>query len=122
MRRARVVVAHRAPDRPAIRVRRGDAVVLGNRDRDWPQFVWTVVEGGNGGWVPAELFDTDHGRATALADYDTRELDADADQVVQLHHEMARWWWAEDDTGAQGWIPERALELLDAPASGDNPT
>lgn len=115
MRHARVVVSHRAPDRPAIQIARGDAVTLGERDRDWPQFVWTTagIGEGLGGWVPAALFDAESGPATALADYDTRELDADADEILLLHYELAQWWWAENARGLQGWIPARALELLD---------
>lgn len=113
MRHARVVVAHRAPDRPAIQVARGEAVILGDRDGDWPQFVWTTIAEGHGGWVPASLFDNEYGPATALSDYDTRELNAAADEILSLHHELAQWWWAENSSGAQGWIPARALELLD---------
>ncbi|RDZ27189.1 SH3 domain-containing protein [Lysobacter silvisoli] len=113
MRRARVVVAHRAPDRPPIRVARGQRVTLGDRDRDWPQFVWTTLAEGHGGWVPAALFDGDHGPATALNDYDTRELDAEADEIVTLQYELADWWWASNARGDEGWIPTRALDLID---------
>lgn len=113
MRHARVVVAHRAPDRPAIRIARGEDVTLGERDRDWPQFVWTTIAEGHGGWVPAALFDSEQGAAKALSDYDTRELDARADEIVTLHYELAQWWWAENALGMQGWIPARALEILD---------
>lgn len=112
MRRARVVVSHSAPDRPPIQVLRGDAVMLGDRDVDWPEFAWVTVAEGRGGWVPATLFDQDRGPAVALDDYDTRELDAQADEIVQLHRELAGWWWAENALGVQGWIPERALEML----------
>ncbi|QWP78483.1 SH3 domain-containing protein [Lysobacter sp. K5869] len=113
MRLARVIAEHRAPDRPAIRIARGDALSLGERDADWPQFVWAVQADGLGGWAPASLFDAQRGPATALADYDTLELDADAGQVLQLRDELAQWWWARDARGREGWVPARALELLD---------
>ncbi|KQZ56429.1 MULTISPECIES: SH3 domain-containing protein [unclassified Lysobacter] len=116
MRRARVVVGHRVPDRSPIRIERGQRVTLGDRDRDWPQFVWTVLAEGQGGWVPAALFDSEHGPATALSDYDTRELAAAADEVLTLHYELAQWWWAENARGEQGWIPARALEYIDEPS------
>ena len=119
MRRARVVVSHRAPDRPAIRVARGEAVTLGERDGDWPQFVWTVIAEGHGGWVPAALFDAEQGPARALSDYDTHELDAQADEVLTLHHELAQWWWAQNARGEQGWIPARSLEVFDDTPDAD---
>ncbi|MFD0738926.1 peptide-binding protein [Lysobacter koreensis] len=124
MRRARVVVAHRAPDRPPIQVARGETVMLGERDGDWPQFVWTTAldvnaAEGHGGWVPAALFDNPSGLAIALSDYDTRELDAATDEILTLHHELAQWWWAQNVLGVQGWIPARSLELLDDTTDDD---
>jgi hypothetical protein len=114
MRRARVIAAHRAPDRLPIRVAKGDTVTLGERDTDWPDFVWTAVAEGHGGWVPATLFEGQgHGPATALHDYDTRELDADAGAILSLHHALAGWWWAENDNGVQGWIPARNLQFIE---------
>lgn len=113
MRHARVVVAHRAPDRKPIRLMPGDAVTLGERDQDWPEFVWTTIAEGHEGWVPVKLFDSEHGPARALAEYDTRELEAQADEILVLHYELARWWWAENALGHQGWIPARSLEVLD---------
>lgn len=118
MKRAVVTASHRSPDRPAIRVEPGDAVKLGARDHEWPQFVWTDLAIGLGGWVPAVLFDRDSGEATALQSYDTRELDADEGERLILHHELADWWWAENDRGASGWIPARVLRILD---DSDNP-
>jgi len=111
--RARVVAAHRAPDRPAIRVRPGDAVTLGARDADWPQFVWTTLADGLGGWIPADIFDRDHGAAVAQQGYDTRELDAEPGDELALHRVQADWWWAENADGASGWIPARVIEIID---------
>jgi hypothetical protein len=121
MRHARVVLAHRAPDRRPIRVARGETVTLGDRDAEWPQFAWAVIQGGDGGWIPVALFDAQRGPATALADYDTQELTVAVDEVLVLHYELAQWWWSENASGAQGWVPARALERLDdAVASTDN--
>ncbi|HEU0306580.1 MAG TPA: SH3 domain-containing protein [Lysobacter sp.] len=113
MKHALVIAMHRAPDRPAIHLEPGDSVTLGARDTDWPQFVWTDLAVGLGGWVPAVLFDRDSGEATALQSYDTRELGADEGERLILHHELADWWWAENNHGASGWIPTRALRILD---------
>lgn len=112
-RRARVIAAHRAPDRPAIRLTPGESVTLGERDIDWPQFVWTTLATGLGGWVPSALFDREYGEAIAQQDYDTRELDADVGEILTLHRELADWWWAENTHGASGWIPARAIEIIE---------
>ena len=113
MHRARVIAEHRSPDRPSIRVAAGDSVTLGERDSDWPQFVWTTLAQGLGGWIPAVLFDRDIGEATALSDYDTRELDTTIGEILILHHHQEDWWWAENANGDSGWIPARAIEFID---------
>lgn len=113
MKRARVIAEHRAPERLAIRVASGDKVTLGDRDTEWPEFVWTALASGLGGWVPSALFDAERGQASALQDYDTSELDADAGDILVLQRELAGWWWAENARGQSGWIPAGKLELLD---------
>ncbi|HYM85787.1 MAG TPA: SH3 domain-containing protein [Pseudoxanthomonas sp.] len=113
MHHARVIAAHRAPDRPAIQVAVGDPVTLGERDSDWPQFVWTTLAQGLGGWIPAVLFDREVGEATALADYDTRELPTEIGELITVHHEQEGWWWAENSRGQSGWIPARVIELIE---------
>lgn len=118
MLRARVIAEHRAPDRPAIRVAPGDTVTLGERDNDWPQFVWTTLASGLGGWIPSVLFDRELGAATAQKDYDTRELNAGVGEIMTLHYELADWWWAENAQGESGWIPARAIEIT-GPDEGD---
>ena len=110
--RARVLEAHRAPDRVPIRVRAGERVTLGERDGDWPDFVWTALASGLGGWIPSFLFDADSGQANALEDYDTKELDAEPGEELALHRELAGWWWADNARGDSGWIPARKLEHL----------
>ncbi len=109
--RARVTEAHRAPDRPAIQLQAGDRVTLGDRDTEWPEFVWTALASGLGGWVPTALFDAERGQASALQDHDTRELDADPGDELVLQRELAGWWWAENARGESGWIPARKLEF-----------
>jgi hypothetical protein len=125
MKRARVIAAHRAPDRPPIQVAPGDEVTLGDRDDTWPQFVWTTLANGLGGWIPWVLFDREQGAATAHTEYDTRELDADVGDLLVLHREMADWWWAEkiqkgEAHGASGWIPAHALQIIDDGNTDEN--
>lgn len=110
MRRGRLLVPHRAPARPAPVFLGGDVVRVGHRDTDWPGFAWTTGHDGVGGWVPAELIGLgSDGIAFMTTAYDTRELDAEAGELVVLHREIAHWWWCENAAGDTGWIPARAI-------------
>lgn len=113
MRRARVATAHRAPDREPIRCTAGDTMTLGERDTEWPEFIWAELEHGQGGWIPAALFAQAGDRAVITQDYDTRELEADPGDELRLHNWLADWWWAENANGTCGWIPARAIVLID---------
>ena len=111
---ARVASAYRTQYANPIRWRAGDTVALGARDGEWPVFAWITTDDGNSGWGPVDWLDPrEGGRTLATRDYSARELDADAGDALQLHHELGDWWWAERADGAQGWIPARNLELLD---------
>lgn len=116
LKHARVSARRRAPDRPAIQVAPGDAVTLGQRDSDWPQFIWTTLTGGLGGL----LFDRERGDATAQHEYDPRELDSDIGDRLVLHREMADWWWADNTQGASGRIPALALQIIDDRRTDEN--
>ena len=46
-----------------------------------------------------------------LRDYDARELDANAGDSVRLIEFAGGWWWAENEIGETGWLPERDLHI-----------
>lgn len=112
--RARLVRDYRTTFANPIGFAAGEVVRLGERDGEWPAFVWVETADGNAGWAPhGWLRPLGDGRAEALSDYSARELDADAGDIVLLHSELGGWWWAERADGAQGWLPARDLETLD---------
>ncbi len=117
--RALVLADYRSQYPDPIAFRRGQAVRLGERDREWPAFVWATAEDGRAGWAPLDwlrpLGPAGDGtpRAQALRDYDARELDVVAGQALRLVHALGGWWWAQREDGAQGWVPARHLQPLD---------
>jgi mannose-6-phosphate isomerase-like protein (cupin superfamily) len=96
--------------------RRGDVVRLGDRDSEWLAFAWTTTSDGNAGWAPVEwLRPLGDGTAEALRDYTARELDADADETVELTDELGGWWWSRNAEGREGWLPANALRIEPTP-------
>ena len=90
-----------------IRFAAGEPLVLGKRDTEWPEFVWATDVAGRSGWVHQDRLDG----TRAARDYDARELHADAGARVRLIEAAGGWWWAEDERGLSGWLPERDLEF-----------
>ncbi len=107
---ARVVRDYRTQYANPIRFAKGETVTLGERDTEWPAFVWTITSDGNAGWAPFDwLQPLGDDRAEALRDYSAQELDVDAGDDVILHHELGGWWWCERNSGLYGWVPADCL-------------
>lgn len=83
-----VVADHEVPVRPAIRIAPGDTVEVGERDSQWPAFVFITIAKGSGaegsGWVPERYLSVDRPLARVVHAYDTKELAASAGTVLEL--------------------------------------
>jgi len=108
--RAVARVAHTIPERAPLRLAVGDEVELGERDAEWPAFVFVVAPGGSG-WVPARHLSRSSGRARVLAPYDTTELPTARGQVLDVLAEdrESGWVWCRDFDGREGWVPAKTL-------------
>lgn len=106
--------AHEIPDRPPIRVEVGDPVSVGERDSEWPAFVFITGEKGSG-WVPERHLDRRGLSAVVTEKYDTSELPTAEGEELELLHEdpISGWLWCRAKNGREGWVPERTLSRLD---------
>jgi hypothetical protein len=96
-----------------IEVKRGDKVTAGKFDTDWPAFRWCTGPDNREGWMPDDLLDEVNGEFFANADYSARELSLSESAVVEGLSENGGWWWCRNSKGAQGWVPETHLEMID---------
>ena len=113
MKRATVHTAQKIPVRPAIQVQPGQEVDVGERDDEWPEFVFVTTPAGNG-WVPARhLTIIGPGRAMAHTAYDTTELAVEVGDALDIIAEdrQSGWIWCRSRHGDEGWVPVRALDL-----------
>jgi mannitol-1-/sugar-/sorbitol-6-/2-deoxyglucose-6-phosphatase len=110
-----VVLSHAGPDRSPIRLEPGETFSVGQRDDEWPAFVFVTKSSGEG-WVPKRILEqtADDGRYTLRPgfSYDTTELDADPGDVLQVVETdlSSGWLWCENSSGITGWIPSRCVE------------
>lgn len=111
--RARTTSAHELPQRAPIKLAVGEPVMVGDRDTEWPEFVFVTTSHGSG-WVPARHLSSDEGAAVVEIAYDTAELAVKAEQEVKVleRDDTSGWWWCRrDDDGAEGWVPARAFGI-----------
>jgi hypothetical protein len=104
--------AHDIPERDPIRVEVGDVVEVGDRDTEWPAFVFITGEAG-GGWVPSRHLSAETGTATVETAYDTTELPTLIGEELEILEEdsPSGWLWCRAPDGREGWVPEDTVEI-----------
>lgn len=113
MNRVRVREAHTIPKRPALRLDVGDRVQVGERDTEWPEFVFVTAAHGSG-WVPARHLSQPSGAARVEVPYDTTELPTAPGEAldVVMADDLSGWLWCRSSTGSEGWVPARTVDAI----------
>jgi len=113
MTRLRATTAHTIPHRPPINVRPGQPVRAGQRDAEWPAFVFVTTDDGSG-WVPERYLDTSSDPAVVIISYDTTELATAAGDELTLikQDDPSGWAWVRNTAGQEGWVPLRTVEPM----------
>lgn len=111
---AEVKLAHTIPDRPPLRLVVGEEVGVGDRDSEWPEFVFVTATHGTG-WVPARHLTASSGEAVVQTSYDTTELPTEIGDVlgVIVQDFESGWLWCRSHNGREGWVPAKTLEVSD---------
>jgi hypothetical protein len=89
----------------------GEAVRLGQRDTEWPGWIWCVGTAGPGGWVPEQYIEIHDSQGVMRQDYTAAELAVRAGEPVTAGQRVNGWAWCTNAQGESGWVPERNLVL-----------
>jgi hypothetical protein len=92
----------------------GDRVNVGERDSEWPAFVFVTTQKGSG-WVPERHLDRQGAGAVVTEAYDTTELRTQEGEELEVLDEdlTSGWIWCRAKNGREGWVPQRALSQPD---------
>jgi Variant SH3 domain len=114
--------AHQIPDRPPLQLLDGERVDVGDRDSEWPEFVFVTASHG-AGWVPARHLSATSGTAVVEIEYDTTELPTQAGDVLDVVAQdlTSGWLWCRAPDGREGWVPINTLEAAESPISDERP-
>ena len=111
MTRLHATATHTIPQRPPVRVTPGQQVQVGDRDTDWPAFVFITTDDG-AGWVPERYLDTSSDPAVVVTAYDTTELATAAGQELTLleRDDPSGWALVRNAEDRKGWVPLSTVE------------
>ncbi|NMT36689.1 ligand-binding protein SH3 [Stenotrophomonas maltophilia] len=111
-----VTAAHRSEFPHPIILRRGQALVVGERyegPEGWDDWFLCEAEGQQPGFVPAPVIGRDaQGGAFAAQDYCARELDVDPGQTLRGMRTLNGWAWCVSENGEPGWVPFEKLRAI----------
>jgi hypothetical protein len=106
VKRVKATAAHEIPERPPLQLNVGEEVKAGDRDSEWPEFVYVTAAHGTG-WVPARHLSQPSGRAVVHTAYDTTELPTQVGEVLDVLAEdlVSGWLWCRSSIAREGWVP-----------------
>jgi hypothetical protein len=111
MRRVVAKVAHEIPDRPPLQLTVGQRVDVGDRDTEWPEFVFVTAAQGSR-WVPARHLSAPSGHAVVRTEYDTTELPTRVGELLHVVEDLTSGWlWCRPREGHEGWVPLTPLDV-----------
>jgi GNAT superfamily N-acetyltransferase len=104
--RVRASSAHKVPKRAPLQLVVGERVTVGERDHQWPEFVFVTSTQGEG-WVPARHLSASSGEAVVQHAYDTTELPTQVGDLLEVVEEdlVGGWLRCRDGSGREGWVP-----------------
>lgn len=87
---------------------------VGNRDAQWPDWVWCRNSCGLGGWLPEAVLSSCKAGDTAvvLQAFDTAELTVSAGELLEAFEERSDWVWCRNRSGTEGWVPLDCLDII----------
>ncbi|QIM15652.1 hypothetical protein G7067_03235 [Leucobacter insecticola] len=108
-----VTADHEIPTRAPLKIAPGEEVSIGDRDTEWPAFVFVTAPTGTG-WVPARHINERGSTGTVLVAYDTTELPVSAGEMVEAlsNDPESGWAWCRNQSGREGWVPHRVLRAM----------
>ncbi|EBV7315873.1 ligand-binding protein SH3 [Salmonella enterica subsp. enterica serovar Ohio] len=111
-----VTKPHRSEYPEPIQLKKGDALVIGERyegSEGWEDWFFCTTPGQAGGWVPKQVIEkSTDGTGHALEDYSAQELDVDTNEILVGFRTLNGWAWCQRLASPEaGWVP---LENLHA--------
>jgi hypothetical protein len=112
MKQGRVIEEYESQYPDPIVFSTGEVLSLGRQDPEWPGWIWCTSAVGKKGWVPERMIERVGDAGVALLSYTARELSVQMGDLLDLMELESGWYWAANQAGETGWIPERNLLIL----------
>ncbi|MCG7500124.1 hypothetical protein MHO82_24995 [Vibrio sp. Of7-15] len=96
-------------------LKKGEQVVLGEMDDEYPNWIFITTEAGSQGWAPIQYVDeSSSGGKTGilLHDYDAVELNTTVGEKFCVQFELNAWFRVTRENGDIGWVPADTVKPI----------
>jgi hypothetical protein len=98
-------------DRAPLALETGDKVRVGQKDTEWPGWIWVTTIDGRGSYVPEDVISPNpDGTANTIRPFQARDLSVKKGDTVTSLHEVKGWHWCRAASGEEGWLPAFLLK------------
>ena len=101
-----IVIEDNDPAYPdPIHFKRGDVMIVGQEDSEYPGWIWCENRQGKSGWVPDDCIETDGTGSRAKYEYSALELRARVGERLLPIDTKYGWVLCSNSDGEKGWLP-----------------
>ncbi|MHA2037491.1 MAG: SH3 domain-containing protein [Promethearchaeota archaeon] len=105
MKYCKVISDYRSPYTKPLKIRKREILQIGDKESEWPGWVWCMNKDGRERWVPRSFIDIQGNSGVMLQDYEANELTVLIGEELKIEKEESGWVWVENKEGKKGWIP-----------------
>jgi len=106
-----VIKAYNSAYPNPLRLRQNDQLRLGEKESEWPGWLWCTDQNSNSGWVPENYVRIAGDKGVMTCDYDATELTVQPGDQVTIIKEESGWYWCMDKSPRYGWLPKEYLKI-----------
>ena len=106
-----VISDYKSPYKEPVKIRKGEILLIGNKESEWPGWVWCINKDGMERWVPRHYLKIHGTSGIMLQNYDATELTVFIGEELVIEKEESGWVWVSNVEGKKGWIPLEIIKI-----------
>ncbi|MBU1937484.1 SH3 domain-containing protein [bacterium] len=106
----RVITAYDSAYPEPLIFRKGEELVITDKESPWAGWIWCMNRSGESRWVPENYVNRKGKTGTMRCDYDATELTANIGEELIIEKEESCWLWCTNKKKQRGWIPAECVE------------
>ena len=111
LKNCKVICDYRSPYTEPLLIRKGEILQIGNKESEWPGWVWCMIQDGKERWVPRKYIDIQGNSGIMLEDYEATELAVSIGEKLKIEKEESGWVWVTNMEGKKGWVPLENVKI-----------